>query len=88
MDTETVRLFVESWTTCWTLVLGVGYLGAMLASPQLAAFGTDRVARFMAQASMVVVLALCASSFPAAALSIAAWVIGLSVIRRLVLNPY
>jgi hypothetical protein len=86
MDTETVRLFVESWTTCWTIVLGVGYLGAMVSSPQLAALGTDRVARFMIFASIAVVLGLCASAFPAAALSVTGWMIGLSIIRRLVLN--
>ena len=86
MSTETVRLFVESWTTCWTIVLGAGYLGAMLAWPQLAALGTDRVAQFMAFASAGVVLGLCLCSFPAAALSITAWVIGLSIIRRVAQN--
>jgi hypothetical protein len=86
MSTETVRLFVESWTTCWTLVLGAGYLGLMMAMPQLAALCTDRVARAMAYASMGVVLALCLAGYPAAALSITGWVIGISVIRRLVLG--
>jgi hypothetical protein len=84
MDTQTVRLFVESWTTCWTLVLGLGYLGAMMAWPQLAVLGTDKVVRLMAFASTVVVFCLCLSSFPAAAVSVTGWVIGITVIRRLV----
>jgi hypothetical protein len=86
MSTETVRLFVESWTSCWTLILGLGYLGGMLAWPQLAELGNERVARFMSYASMGVVLGLCLTSFPAAALSVTGWVIGISLIRRLVLN--
>jgi hypothetical protein len=80
----TVRLFVESWTTCWTLVLGLGYIGQALAWPNLSILGSDRVARLLVLASFPVVLALGMGGFPPAALMIAAWVIAVNLIRAIV----
>src|SRR5262245_12034858 len=42
---ETVRLFVESWTNCWTLVLGLGYIGRVLYWPALASLCSETAAR-------------------------------------------
>jgi hypothetical protein len=87
MNQETVRQFVESWSTCWTIVLGLGYLGGLLHWPAMHAMVSDRVARAMVLSSAAVVLLMCVSGFAAAALSISGWAIGLSLIRRLVLSP-
>lgn len=86
MNHETVRLFVESWTTCWTLVLALGYVGALFAWPEMQVMNSDRVARVMVLASIIVVLGLCLYGFAAAALSITGWAIGLNLIRHLVLS--
>jgi hypothetical protein len=86
LTADTVRLFVESWTTSWTLVLGLGYIGGALAWPALRALGEDRVVRLMLLATGAVVLAMSLSGFPLAGLSVAGWAIGLTLIRHLVLS--
>jgi hypothetical protein len=84
MANETVRLFVESWTMSWTLILGMGYIGQTMASPALALLGGTGMARALVLASLAVVLGLCATGFSAAALSIAGWTIGINLIRKTV----
>ena len=84
MANETVRLFVESWTMSWTLILGMGYIGQTMASPTLAVLGGTAMARALVLASLLVVLGLCASGFAAAALSVAGWTIGINLIRKTV----
>jgi hypothetical protein len=81
---ETVRLFVESWTMSWTLILGMGYIGQTMASPTLAWLGGNATARALVVASLFVVLGLCVTGFSPAALSIAGWTIGINLIRKTV----
>jgi hypothetical protein len=84
MTEQTIRLFVESWTMCWTLVLGLGYIGQTMALPGLSVLGGNNAARALVAASMVIVLGLCVAGFAAAALSIAGWTIGINLIRKTV----
>jgi DMSO/TMAO reductase YedYZ heme-binding membrane subunit len=86
MSEVTVRLFVESWAVCWTLVLGLGYVGRVLMWPELESLGSDTIARLMVLASIVAVMALCFAGFSAAGFTITGWAIGLSLIRSLVLS--
>lgn len=83
---ESVRLFVESWTNCWTLALGLGYIGRTLYWPALAALCSETAARAMFFSSMVVVLVFCTQGFPPAGLFLSGWAIGMTLIRRTVLS--
>jgi len=84
MTHETIRLFVESWTASWTLVLGMGYVGQTLAWPSLSALGGNAAARMLVLASTALALALCIAGFSPAALSVAGWTIGINIIRKTV----
>jgi hypothetical protein len=86
MTEETVRLIVESWTTSWTLVLGLGYIGQTLAWPEMGRLGSDTAARALVIASVAIVLALGLAGFPAAGLAVAGWAIGINLIRKIVLS--
>jgi hypothetical protein len=87
MTHDTIRLFVESWTSSWTLVLGMGYIGHALGWPSLSVLGGNAAARTMVIATMAIVLGLCVAGFSPAALSIAGWTIGINIIRKSV-GPY
>jgi hypothetical protein len=82
MSQELVRAFVESWTASWTLVIGLGYIGQMLAWPALSRLGHDGAMRALIFASLIVVLFLCLCGFPPAGLSVSGWVIGLTLLRK------
>jgi hypothetical protein len=84
---ESVRLFVESWTMSWTLVLGLGYIGQMMAWPALSRLGRDGAMQAMVVASLAVVFGLCAAGYPPAGLSVSGWAIGLSLLRRVLNSP-
>jgi len=84
---ETVRLFVESWTSCWTLVLGLGYIGRTLYWPSLASLCGEGAVRAMILSSMIVVFVFCTQGFPPAGLFVSGWAIGMTLIRRTVLTP-
>jgi hypothetical protein len=86
MSELTAHLFVESWTVCWTLVLGLGYIGRRLMWPELAAFGSDAVARLMVLASIAAVTFLSFVGFFGAGFMITGWAIGLNLIRCVVLS--
>ena len=79
-----MRLFVDSWTSSWTLVLGLGYIGRKLYWPGLSALNNDTSAKAMVLTSLAVVLALCVIGFSAAAFAIAGWAICISLLRRTV----
>jgi hypothetical protein len=83
---ETVRLFVESWTNCWTLALGLGYVGRILYWPALASLCSEAAVRAMIFSSMAVVLVFCTQGFPPAGLFISGWAIGMTLIRKTVLT--
>jgi hypothetical protein len=86
MTEETVRLVVESWTSSWTLVLGLGYIGQTLAWPELGRLGSDTTARTLVLASVAIVLALGLAGFPAAGLAVTGWAIGINLIRKIILT--
>jgi hypothetical protein len=82
VNQESVRLFIDSWSSCWTLVLGLGYIGRTLYWPALAALGSEIAAQTMMASSLAVVLVLCLSGFAPAALMIAGWAVALTLLRR------
>jgi hypothetical protein len=82
-----IRTFVESWTSTWTLVLGLGYIGRMLAWPALGRLGAEATVNLMMFASLAAVLALCIAGYAPAALSVSGWAIGLNLLRRIVTSP-
>lgn len=86
VNQETVRLLVESWTNCWTLALGLGYIGQKLYWPGLAVLFSDTAARAMFLSSMALVLVFCTTGFPPAGLFISGWAIGMTLIRKTVLT--
>lgn len=79
-----MQAFIESWTTCWTLVLGLGYIGRKIYWPGLAVLCGDTAVQAMMLASGAVVLGLCLLGFAPAGLSVSGWAIGMVLIRRTV----
>jgi len=77
-----VQLFIDSWTSSWTLVLGLGYLGRKLYWPGLAALCSDVAVHAMLLTSGAVVFVFCLDGFAPAGLTVSGWAIGMVLIRR------
>jgi hypothetical protein len=78
---------VESWTTSWTVVLGLGYIGQTMSWPELGLLGRDGAMRVMVLATLAAVLGLCVAGYAAAGMAISGWAIGLTLLRRIVTAP-
>ena len=84
MNRQTVQLFIESWTACWTLVLGLGYIGRKIFWPGLAVLCSDAAVNAMVFSSGAVVMIFCLTGFAPAGLTVSGYAIGMVLIRKTV----